>query len=206
MYAEGSGVERDETEAVVWINQAVTQGHVEAMEWVRMMAEEGNAAAQLTLGGMYFSGSGVEEDAAEGIRWWRLAADQGHPPAQTGLGGRYFNGRGVPKDEVEAALWYRMAAEQGDAEVLAWMHLTAEEGSVAVQGNLGEMYADGRGVVPDAVQAHLWLSLAVARGSEEQRNAYSAARDTVAQRMTRDQIADAQRLAREWEAAHPREP
>jgi len=155
---------------------------------------------------MYFTGRGVEGDPAEGVRWWRLAAEQGHLPAQTGLGGRYFNGRDVPRDEVEAARWYRMAAEQGDTEVLAWMHLTAEQGSGAVQGDLGEKYAHGRSVAPAAVQAHLWLSLAVARGSEEQRNAYSAARDTVAQRMTRDQIADAQRLAREWEAAHPREP
>jgi hypothetical protein len=31
-------------------------------------------------------------------------------------------------------------------------------------------------------------------------------RDIIAARMTAEQIAEAQRLAREWDAAHPREP
>ena len=31
-------------------------------------------------------------------------------------------------------------------------------------------------------------------------------RDVVAERMTPDQIAAAQRLAREWDAAHPHDP
>ncbi len=116
---------------------------------LRARAEQGNAEAQLGLGGMYFSGRGVPEDAAEGVRWWRLAAEQGHLPAQTGLGGRYYNGRGVVRDEAEAIRWYRLAAEQGDAEVLAWLLMTAEQGSAEAQVNLAEMYADGRGVMPD---------------------------------------------------------
>jgi hypothetical protein len=31
-------------------------------------------------------------------------------------------------------------------------------------------------------------------------------RDIIAAKMTAEQIAEAQRLAREWDAAHPREP
>jgi hypothetical protein len=31
-------------------------------------------------------------------------------------------------------------------------------------------------------------------------------RDDIAAKMTAEQVAEAQRLAREWEAAHPREP
>ena len=69
-------------------------------------AWQGDADAQVTLGGWYFSGQGVAEDAAEGVRWWRQAAEQGHLPAQTGLGGRYYDGRGVVRDEAEACLLY----------------------------------------------------------------------------------------------------
>ena len=39
---------------------------------LRARAEQGDAEAQLTLGGMYFAGQGVAEDAVEGVRWWRL--------------------------------------------------------------------------------------------------------------------------------------
>ena len=64
------------------------------------------------------------------------------------------------------------------------------------------MYATGQGVPVDDVQAHLWYDLAASRGSIlAARN-----RDRAAAGMSPEQIAEAQRLAREWDAAHPREP
>jgi len=63
-----------------------------------------------------------------------------------------------------------------------------------VQGVLGEMYAQGRVVLQDYVLAHMWLSLAARSGNEYIRKK----RDEVAAKMTPDQIAEAQRLAREW--------
>ena len=71
---------------------------------------------------------------------------------------------------------------------------------------LGEMYAIGNGVPPDVVQAHTWFNLAAARASGENRARYENARDLIAEQMTSAQIAAAQRRAREWDAAHPREP
>ncbi len=56
-------------------------------------------------------------------------------------------------------------------------------------------YAKGEGVLQDYVQAHKWFNLAAIRGSDEARDN----RDFVAEEMTRDQIAQAQRLAREWQ-------
>ena len=123
---------------------------------VHIRADAGDAAAQVTLGGWYFAGSGMPQDTDEGVRWWRQAAEQGHLPSQTGLGGRYLNGRGVERDEAEAFRWYRMAAEQGDEEVLAFMHLSAEQGSMTAQVSLAEMYAEGRGVVRDEMEAVRW--------------------------------------------------
>ena len=62
--------------------------------------------------------------------------------------------------------------------------------------NLGGMYNLGKGGVPqDHVLAYMWWTLAAAQGDEDaQRNRD----DLAARRMTPDQLAEAQRLAREW--------
>ncbi|MEC7769006.1 MAG: hypothetical protein VX471_06975, partial [Acidobacteriota bacterium] len=47
--------------------------------------------------------------------------------------------------------------------------------------------------------AYTWYNLAAAQGSETAQSN----KDTVERRMTREQIAEAQRLSREWLEAHP---
>jgi hypothetical protein len=50
------------------------------------------------------------------------------------------------------------------------------------------------------------VTFAASRSSDELRDNIVKNRDIVAGWMLPTQIADAQRLAREWDAAHPREP
>ncbi len=118
-------------------------------------------------------------------------AEQGDAESQTGLGLLYSIGLGVPEDHTEATRWYRLAADRGDA---------------SAQGHLGSMYDTGAGVPRDYVEAHMWANLATCQTSGEERDRWVKNRETVAAKMTPDQIADAERLAREWDAAHPREP
>ena len=69
------------------------------------------------------------------------------------------------------------------------------------QTNLGAMYADGQGVPQNYIQAHKWFNLASSRYSaseKEKRNRSVRTRDMVAAKMTPAQIAEAQKLAREW--------
>ena len=73
-----------------------------SLDELRVLAEQGNAEAQNTLGFRYLDGDGVPQDDAEAVRWWRLAADQGQAEAQFNLGLMYANGRGVPQDDAEA--------------------------------------------------------------------------------------------------------
>ena len=117
------------------------------------------------------------------VKWYRLAAEQGDADAQYRLGIMYLNGRGVPQDDVVAVKWSHKAAEQGDADA---------------QSLLGAMYERGRGVPQDFIQAHMWFNLAASRSSGETRDKSAEIRDFLAARMTPDQIAEAQRLAREW--------
>jgi TPR repeat protein len=198
-YLNGQGVPKDEAEAVKWFRKA---------------AEQGFAVAQSSLGIAYFNGQGVQKDDGEAVKWFRKAADQGFGPAQFNLGLAYFDGRGVPKNEAEAVNWYRKAAEQNikhaqtglgfaylngrgvpknEAEGVDWYREAAERGYAPAQFGLGMAYSKGRGTQQDKVQAHKWLNLAAIGDPKS-----AAARDDLAKSMTAAQIADAQKLARDW--------
>jgi TPR repeat protein len=116
-------------------------------------------------------------DYATALQEWRPLAEQGDVSAQYNLGTMYDNGFGVTQDYAEAVIWYRRAAEQGDAKA---------------QTNLGFMYANGRGVLQDAVLAHMWYNIGGANGNE----LGSDNRGLIEEQMTREQIAEAQALAR----------
>jgi TPR repeat protein len=108
-----------------------------------------------------------------------LAAAQGDQGAQLDLGLLYYNGRGVTQNYKKAARWYRLAAEQGKA---------------AAQFNLGLLYDAGQGVPQDYIEAHMWFNLAGASGDA----IGIKNRDIIARKMRPEQIAEAQRRAREW--------
>ncbi len=143
------------------------------------LAEQGHAGAQNYLGELYAEGKGVPQDYTEAMKWYRLAAAQGDGAAQYFLGVRYDEGTGVPQDFQEAVRWFREAADQGNA---------------AARNNLGQMYYQGRGVQQDYIQAYMWVTLAAAQGNK---NAAKGL-EILEKKMTPDQLAEAQRLAREW--------
>ena len=189
------------------------------VEKLRTQAEQGDRSAQSILGLMYYLGQGVPQDYAEAAAWYRKAAEQGDADAQFDLGYMYNNGEGVPQDHAEAIKWFRKAAEQGDAsaqfdlgymynngegvpqdyaEVVKWFLLAAEQGYASAQFNLGVMYHQGEGVPQDYLQAHKWFDLAASRSSGQDGEKFRKTRDRLAGTMTPEQIAEAQRLAREW--------
>ncbi|MDX2203274.1 MAG: hypothetical protein NW223_11035 [Hyphomicrobiaceae bacterium] len=59
---------------------------------------------------------------------------------------------------------------------------------------LGLMYCAGRDVEMDLVSAHKWFNLAAMRGNAEAKRY----RMEIAREMSRQQVAEAQRQAREW--------
>ncbi len=73
----------------------------------------------------------------------------------------------------------------------------AEQGHPNAQFILGLMYERGIDVPQDYVEAHKWINLAAAQEFIRQEGAVKA-REMVARKMTPAQIAEAQRLAREW--------
>jgi TPR repeat protein len=80
---------------------------------------------------------------------------------------------------MEAAKYYRQAAQRGNR---------------LAQYTLGYLYEKGQGVSQDEIQALMWYNLAAIQGETKAK----AARDRVTIWMTPAQIAEAQRLAREF--------
>ena len=97
----------------------------------------------------------------------------------------YSSGRGGQSPDPDSILWlFRLSAEQGHADG---------------QFVLGVAYARGQTVTKDLVTAHMWLDLAAAGASLENRARYTKTRNEVAEAMTSDQLVEARRRASEWQ-------
>jgi TPR repeat protein len=160
--------------------ESARNGDKAAFQKLTVMAARGNAVAQYDLGLLYDEGEGVTKDVVQAVGWFRKAAEQGSAVAQTHCGVMYEGGLGVPKDESTAVEWYRKAAEQGFADA---------------QYYLGFEYKYGTGVPEDLATAYMWFNLAAAQG----KNAAIAAREELAALMSPQQIAEGQKLSREWQ-------
>lgn len=91
-----------------------------------------------------------------------------------------------------------------------WTFLGANRGDYAAQEKLGSLYEKGKGVAQDYVQAYKWYDIAAATHaaciaelppslhSAETNGSEISDRDSVAKKMSSEQIEEAQRLERGW--------
>ena len=133
------------------------------------------------------AGAYEHKDFSLAISLWKPLAEEGNAEARTLLGAMYWQGEGVPRDHREAARLYLLAAEQGYARA---------------QYDIGFMYGFGEGIPPhDDVQAYKWISLAIARftvKNEGRREQAIKDRATLAARMSKEQLAEAETAIRTW--------
>jgi hypothetical protein len=116
----------------------------------------------------------AQHDFDTALKLLNPLAKNGNAEAQATLGLMFSNGQGVAQDFDAAIRWWRLAAAQGVA---------------LAQVNLGLAY----GVKQDFGRAYVWLSAAAAQNF---RNA-EVFRDTFAERMTQEQLAQAQAKAQQ---------
>ncbi len=103
------------------------------------LAEQGDAAAQYNVAGMYEKGTGVPADPAQAAHWYLEAAKKGDVDAELKVGDLYTSGTGVAKDTDEARRWYtivsaspktdkgaRAAKAEARARLSALMEVTQE--------------------------------------------------------------------------------
>jgi len=187
------------------------------LKQIQQLADAGRADAQRELGIRYGQGTGLGQDYRAARAWASKAASQGDPWAMRIMGLIYFNGLGVDADRYRAFDYFKRSADAGEMnaqynlaviyyegaitgqsydKALTWYKRSADQGNPMAQHNLGLMLANGVGIIQDRVEAYKWFELsgtgdAVAATTEMQ---------SLAPRMSKTEIADAQERAEIWRA------
>lgn len=138
-YRDGTGIEKDGTQAIKWFEKA---------------RDLGNITALLELGKTHDDGGVSELDYEKARDLYQQALDGGVINAAVWLGGLYLNGHGVQEDQERALSLYKKAAEQDDTAGLMSLFFcyyhgkgTAPDYDLAVEclekaSRLGETKAD----------------------------------------------------------------
>jgi hypothetical protein len=177
---QGRGTPKKEADGLKLVEKALPA--------VRKRAGQGDADAQLLLGGCLLHGVGVEKDEKQAVKWYHKAADQDNVSAWYNLGMVYRTGKGVEKDERRAFEWNVKAAEKGHAGAMnnlgvayhnghgveqdqkkgvEWFRKAADKGLAHAMYNLGNAYNSGRGVKRDRLEAQKWYKKAADLGHPE---------------------------------------
>jgi uncharacterized protein len=135
LFADGLGVQHDDSEAFKLYLRAASSGFGPA---------ENNVAI------MYYNGRGTPKSEEAAATWFTRAVGHRYYPAYAALAKQYLDGRGVPADSNEA---YRLFLQ------------AAEHGVVSAQENLALMFSHGIGIQRDTAKAVDWSLKAIAAGS-----------------------------------------
>lgn len=165
-YYFGSGVEKNYSEAVKWLQKAAEQGlhdaawyigecyskggygikqdYELAAEWYEKGAET-NSFHQYVLGCNFLWGNGVDQDCEKAVKWLQRGSGR-HKYSL--LGECYYYGEGTEQDYARAIDCYRKGVEE-DNERAMW--------------NLGVAYSEGNGVKADFEKAAELYEMAAER-------------------------------------------
>jgi hypothetical protein len=125
-------------------------------KWQKKAAEN-NSKAEVRVGLLFETGSGVSEDDSKAVDFYGRAATQGDAMGEVHLGAMYESGKGVPQNCEAAINSYRLAAENRKNSLY---------GRSYGQLYLGRMNAEGRGVSRNYKEAIRWYKSA-ADGSDK---------------------------------------
>jgi len=96
----------------------------DAIEYVKPLANKGDAEAQLAIGIAYEKG---KQDYSNALRWYRLSATQNNSTAQLMIGTMYLSGKGLAIDKETGVKWIQAAANQGlEAAITLLKQVNAE--------------------------------------------------------------------------------
>jgi len=137
--------------------------------------------ASLKAANVAVTNAAVANDYSAAVKWYALAEDPDDAATRYAMALDFLNAKPQP-DYASAAYWMLTAAERGSAHARA---------------TLGDMYAAGTGVARNDAAAYLWYTLAEqGLTSEDDRVAVAEKLDRLADTMTPEQYAQADRLIR----------
>lgn len=161
----------------------------QAVIWLEKASNSTSSVARYELGRLYEQGLGVPKDYMRAFRLYKASAGLGrYRKAQFALGNLYFKGRGTLQNYDLAIDWFRKAA---------W------GGHPIAQYLLGAMYSEGWAMDVDAMEAYMWLSLALPYRQQVQAHnkKYDPARELhkLRSRMTLTGQNEAEKRIRSWQ-------
>ena len=144
-YSIGRGAKMDTEEAMIWLEMAANQSHLEsqyllgcnlllsqreheAVTWLRKATDAGHTEAALQLASCYEEGMGVEQDPTKAAQLVRRCAEQGVPRAYSWLARLYLNGTGVEKNAREAVALLQRGANLGVRQAQCMLGECLEQG------------------------------------------------------------------------------
>ena len=174
---------------VLWTSnvQGIQETSDSPLERLRTIAHEGDSAAQVKLGAIYFNGEmGVEKNYTEAVYWFSQAAKQNLPAAQYQLARCYETGLGVIQDKEHALVLYRSAGDQGLDEAqlktglilkslqkndtaAKYFRMAAQQGHVVAQREWANMLIHGAGVKQAPQKAITILEQIAEKGDNDAR-------------------------------------
>ena len=217
MYILGEGVKGDKDKGIEWLKKAAAQGSTESefeiadaieledveqsrseeiFECYKRAAEHGHVDAQHKLGECYELGRGIPVNDAEAFCWYLRAAELGSWDGMFDVGRCYVTGIGTSKNPDEALRWLLHFADPRITKAIWFMY--------RAQIWISKIFLDAEHCRVDDVEAYKWLNLAATylpqgeelfgmMSSEEERGY----RDTLAGRMTNEQLREGQRRSAE---------
>ena len=130
------------------------------------------------------SAPGQSQNATlSGTEDWIKGAENGNDILQHEWAKAYQEGRWICENQEEALKRHRRAAKQGNLEA---------------QFALGSRYLMAQGTTPDYIQACMWLDRCPAGSVDKPNKGAAEIRDSAAEKLTPERVAEARRLASEW--------
>ncbi len=149
---------------------------------VTKRADSGDVKAQNSLGVMYETGEGTEQNYELSIKWYLQASNAGNAEAMANVARMYIQGSGVSKDVDLGLEWMKKSADSGfaaaqsyvgafylnnspeklnDQQAFNYLAKAADAGDADAQYNLGNMYFEGRYVEKNYEKAGAFFAQAI---------------------------------------------
>lgn len=154
-FTKAAALERDGAAATNLgvILEGVEKNPAEAAKWFEKAANQGNAAAMVSLGALQASGNGLEKpDPKVPFNWYEKSAKAGNPMGMLALAQAYDKGQGTDANPEQAKQWLLKAALSG--------------APVAMR-QVAENYRKGTSGFPDMLAAVTWFRRAIDAGDGE---------------------------------------
>ena len=183
MFQNGQSVEKDQTKAFKWYEQAANQGlisglagmykeglgvrqdYTKVFELYEQDANQGSADAKYSLGRLYEEGLGVRQDYTKAFELYEQAVNQGNNFALSDIASMYGAGRGVERDVFKAMNLRREQSKKSELRcaILDNVYLYGE-GTGPLDEGQHLIKDEGTGIRKDYLKVIQWYEKAANQG------------------------------------------